>query len=463
LIFYAVGSVKQLNKEVKAQKVNASGNKIEPNGLPLSTVSPRFKPQWMQLLFWASTGLLTAVTALSVGTAVALLTPFPGTVAPKAGQKLFSDLWRSGFQYTVARPVNILVMGVDRVPNTAPGSTASFDGRSDTLLLVRVDPSDRTVSLLSIPRDTQVEIPTIGTTKVNHANAIGGPALVRTALSDTLNGIKIDRYVRMSTEAFRELVDQLGGVEVDVPEAMEYTDKTQNLKIDLKPGLQTLNGDQAEQFARFRQDGFGDIGRVQRQQALLKALRSRLSRPLMIARVPGLVHTMQKYIDTNLSNEELLALVNFGLKLDQKDLKMVMLPGRFSAPREFIASYWILDPAGRDRVLTDFFDLNKTDLSAEPVGTSLRIAVQNASGQPLAGKQFSQSLKQLGYDNLYAVEDWSSQQQQTQIIAQKGDLQAAKTLQSVLGIGNVEAASTGDLESDITIRIGTDWANKQPQ
>jgi polyisoprenyl-teichoic acid--peptidoglycan teichoic acid transferase len=457
-----VNGVKQLKNGVKTQRSKPSSQS------PNAAVDARaargswFQQPWARSLFWASTGLLTATVALSLGTAVALLIPIPGTVAPQAGQKILGDLWRSGFQYTVARPVNVLVMGVDRVPNTLPGSSESFDGRSDTLLLVRLDPNDRTVNLLSIPRDTQVEIPNVGTTKVNHANALGGPALVRKVVGDTLNGIKIDRYVRVSTEAFRELVDLLGGVEVNVPEPMQYTDKTQNLKIDLQPGLQTLNGNQAEQFARFRHDGLGDIGRVQRQQALLKALRSRLSGPLMLARAPGLVRAMQKYIDTNLSTEELLALVNFGLRMDQQNFKMVMLPGRFSGAQEFIASYWMMDPAGRDRVLNEYFDLNSTDLSAEPIGTELRIAIQNASGQPLASKQFAKYLASLGYTNLSTLPDAAGDQPQTQIIVQTGDLQAANILKSGLGLGNVEAASTGDLDSDITIRLGADWASNQP-
>jgi polyisoprenyl-teichoic acid--peptidoglycan teichoic acid transferase len=122
-----------------------------------------------------------------------------------------------------------------------------------------------------------------------------------------------------------------------------------------------------------------------------------------------------------------------------------------------------LDPTGRDRVLNEYFDQNTTDPATAPSTTNLRIAIQNASGQPLASKQFAQYLASLGYDNLYTLQDWSDQQQQTQIIVQKGDLSAAQALKSVLGLGNVEAASTGDLESDITIRLGADWATKAPQ
>jgi polyisoprenyl-teichoic acid--peptidoglycan teichoic acid transferase len=467
-----VDGVEQRKNEPQTQKSKTAFQRVDPSIPPGVPQSPRVGSGLplthptkgaARLLLGVFTGLFISITAASVGTTFALVTPLPGVGSPKEGQKLFGELWRSGFQYTIARPVNILVMGIDRVPGSPEGSEESFSGRSDTLVLLRVDPEQRSVSLLSIPRDTQVEIPNIGLTKINHANANGGPGLVRDVLSNTLNGIEADRYVRVSTVAFRELVDLLGGVDVYVPQKMQYTDKTQKLNIDLEVGLQRLTGDQAEQFARFRNDGNGDIGRVQRQQALIKALRSRLSNPLMLARAPGIVRAMQKYIDTNLSSEELLALVSFGLRLDQKNFKMVLLPGRFSGAREFNASYWILDPAGRDRVLRDYFDVDMTEGEPEsPVSTSLRIAIQNASGQPSAGNQFTKYLASQGYDNLYTLPDWDEQQQQTQIIVQKGDLQAAQAIKSVLGVGAVEAASTGDLESDITIRIGEDWAKTQP-
>ena len=412
-------------------------------------------------LFWGFALLIAATASATIGTTLALVTPIPGAVAPAEGQKIFSDLWRSGFQYYVGRPVNILVMGIDKVPGVPDSSEEIFSGRSDTMLLLRIDPSDNTVNLLSIPRDTQVEIPGIGVTKINQANASGGPALARQVVTNSMGGIEVDRYVRVSTNAFRELVDLLGGVDIYVPQPMSYVDNTQKLKIDLAQGWQTLNGDQTEQFARFRQDNLGDIGRVQRQQALIKALRSKLASPLMLPRVPSLITLMQKYIDTNLSVEEMLALVNFGLKLDKNDFKMVLLPGRFSTPDEFAASYWIVDSQGRDRVLQDYFKVGSTAASSD-VSTPVKIAVQNASSQPEAGKQFVSYLTSLGYENIYLTQDWADHQGKTQIIVQRGDLRSARALQTTIGFGGIEAASIGDLDSDLTIRVGDDWLAQQP-
>lgn len=207
--------------------------------------------------------------------------------------------------YSFNRPINVLVMGLDQ---SETGEQAEkFDTRSDTLLLLRFDPLEGTTSLLSIPRDTQVAIPGYGTTKINAANVFGGPALAADVVSRTLNDVPIDRYLRIDTTAFKELVDLVGGVEVYVPKPMRYTDNTQKLYIDLPAGRQTLNGDQAEQFARFRYDELGDIGRVQRQQMLLRALREKLANPLILTKAPDLVKVLQKYVDTNLSFEELMA------------------------------------------------------------------------------------------------------------------------------------------------------------
>src|SRR4028118_897916 len=245
---------------------------------------------------------------------------------------------------------------------------------------------------------------------------------------------------------------------------MKYTDVTQNLKIDLDKGWQTLNGDQAEQFARFRKDQNGDIGRVQRQQTLLKALRQRLVNPTVLPRLPQVIRVMQQYVDTNLRLEEMLAVVGFGLKLEPDDFKMVLLPGRFSTPSESVASYWIMNPALRDRVVREYFQKDATLSSSEESDgspTQMRIAIQNATKNPELSHRVANYLAEKNFRNVYIVQDWSDPLPQTQIIVQQGDSEAAATLKKVLGLGKVEASSTGDIESDLTIRVGEDWLGKK--
>ena len=362
-------------------------------------------------------------------------------------------------------------MGTDQVPGIKEDSPDVFEGRSDTLLLVQANPTNKTVSLLSVPRDTKVQIPGIGIAKINEANLYGGAKLVENVLKDTLNNINIDRYVRVNKEAFRELVEQLGGVEVFIPQPMFYVDNTQQFKIDLQAGWQTLNGEQAEQFARFREEVYGDIGRVQRQQVLLKALRSRLTNITVLPRLPQIIRVMQKYVDTNLSFPEMLALISFSLDLDRDDLKMVMLPGRPSYRNEYFTSYWIMDKAGRDRILTQYFDLDKfnydniykkykNEYKNEISPLENKIAVQNASSHPQVATKFAQYLRNKGFDNVYVVPDWSDKQHLTQVIVQGGYLDSAEVVQKTLGFGNIEPTSTGEISSDLTIRLGEDSIDK---
>jgi len=405
---------------------------------------------------------LSAVVSAVVGAGLVLMTPLPASMTPAGSREPFSlgDLWRQGFRYKITRPVNILVMGIDlplNLPDNKIGNDV-FAGRSDTMLLVHLEPDTETISILSIPRDTRVEIPDLGVEKINYANAAGGPKLAAQVVSRTLNGVPIDRYLRVSTGAFRELVDLVGGIDIYVPRRMEYTDNTQKLKIDLQPGQQTLNGDQAEQFARFRKDANGDIGRVQRQQQVIRALKEKVSSPAMVTKLPQAVELFRQYIDTNLTAEEMLAIADLGLDLNQESFQMVMLPGRFSTPAESVASYWILDPTAKDQVMQEHFGVSSVAAITQRTDPKdLRVAVQNASGNPSLGSQFAAYLQDKGFANVYVIEDSPEAQSQTQIIAQNGDLEAAKLMETRLGLGQIIPASTGDLQSDVTIRVGGDW------
>lgn len=411
---------------------------------------------------------LTAAISAAIGAITALLAPVEPQIISRvldATGLNYQSTTSSG--YRISRPVNILLVGVDRVPEAAANSRKIFEGRSDTILLVRFDPREKSVSLMSVPRDTKVEIPGVAFSKIAEANARGGPALTARLISNILNNITIDRYVRVSTGAFRELVDLLGGVEVFVPRKMSYTDRAQNLKINLAQGWQILDGEQAEQFARFRNDGLGDPGRIVRQQSLIQAIRSRLASPSVLLQMPQIVRLMQKYVDTNLNFEEMLTLVNFGLQLERDNFRMVMLPGRSSLEEGDLRSYWIVDDAGRDRILVQYFKQGLPDFVAErsrntsdAIPTRLKIAVQNASSNPNIAKNVAEFLTNKGFSNVSVVKDWADKQRQSQIIVQQGDLDGANSLQKVLEGGKIEAASIGEIDSDLTIRVGEDWVKR---
>jgi polyisoprenyl-teichoic acid--peptidoglycan teichoic acid transferase len=254
----------------------------------------------------------------------------------------------------------ILVMGVDRVPNAAPGSAEIFNGRADTILLTNFAPQGKaSLQVLAIPRDTQVAIAGYGRDKVNAANVYGGAKLATQTISNFLGGVRIDRYVRLDTQALVSFIDAIGGVEIDVPKRMKYQDKTQKLEIDLYPGKQTLNGKQAEGLIRFRSDGAGDIGRVKRQHLLIEAIKTKITNPLVLIRFPQIIAGLSAYIDTDLSSTELWNLASFGLTLPPSQVQLYSLPGRPSGDYEFNASYWIVSDEEADLTVKGKFELIK--------------------------------------------------------------------------------------------------------
>ncbi|OKH24006.1 LCP family protein [Chroogloeocystis siderophila] len=423
------------------------------------------------LLFWG--GLVSM--SMVFGASVALFTPIwpnSNTLQDQqfTGQGFIKrrspvDFWADASQYQISRPVNILIMGIDPPINTGNNASGVFAGASDTMLLVRLDPTNQLMKVLFIPKDSQVVIPEIGLEKISLANVEGGPALAARVVSRTLNNVPIDRYVRITTNALQELIDSLGGVEVFVPQQMSYTDATQKLEINLAAGWQTLDGDQAQKFARFRDSNVGDLERLQRQQMLLKAIRDRLTSPTVLPILPQLARTIQSYVDTNLSLIETLAIVNFGITIEPQNFQMVLVPGNLSPLSLDPSSYW-LDGVGINRVMSEYFDvqpLGGVQASRRRSLTSLKIAVQNASGDPKLSDRVTQYLRSRGFARVYTVSDWLDSQRQTEIIAQQGNLTAAGDLQQTLGLGVVEPTATGDLNSHLTIRIGQDWKQQSDE
>ena len=199
---------------------------------------------------------------------------------------------------TFHKPTTIMIMGVDERKDDV--------GRSDTLMVLNL--SKDKASLLTIPRDTLVYVERYGYQKINSAYSLGGAKLARETVEDFL-GIDIDHYVTINKSRFAEVIDAMGGVDIYVERDMQYEDPWDDdggLYIDLKQGIQHLDGDTAIQFVRFR-DSEGDIGRVRRQQAFMKACADRLSEPSMLIKIPELLGVAVKAIDTDLTSSEMLA------------------------------------------------------------------------------------------------------------------------------------------------------------
>lgn len=309
----------------------------------------------------AAGGGLLAVSFSSTPLLQRHLTPQEAAVFGKGGSLTNSNLQLP----ELTRPVNILVMGMSVLTSDVGDSGSrnlgyeaqvnSFDGLSDVMMLLRFDPETKKINILSIPRDTRVEMDGYGQVKINATNTNGGPAGSARAVSNLLGGVQIDRYLRVNVGGVQKLVDALGGVTVYVPKDMKYQDDSQHLYINLKKGRQHLNGEQTLQLLRFRHDKDGDIGRIERQQMVMRALMEQSLNPTTVTRFPQILNVIQSNLDTNLSVEELVALVGFGVKVDRAKVQMLTLPGDFNGNGRHDVSYWLPNYRGIQKLMAQYF------------------------------------------------------------------------------------------------------------
>jgi len=296
----------------------------------------------------------------------------------------------------------------------------------------------------------------VGLTKLNEANYYGGPALAAKSVSNLLGDITIDRYLRVNVQGVEKLIDALGGVDVYVPKDMKYRDDSQHLYIDLKQGQQVLNGDKAMQFLRFRYDRYGDVSRIQRQQIFMKALVEQTLKPATIIKIPEILSVIQSHLDTNLSVEEIVALAGFASHKKKSDLQLLMVPGDFNGDGKNGVSYWLPDQEKINQLMAIHFNQVNQDFQLNDP-KNVKIAIQDSTNNPDKVQGLIDSLKLKGYSRVYVDNDIPQNITNTRIIAQKGDDISASEIQSALGFGEVVVESTGALNSDITIQLGTDF------
>lgn len=191
---------------------------------------------------------------------------------------------------------NILILGIDKRRDDI--------GRSNVTCLMTVDLAKKSVAMLWIPRDSRVDIPGHEWNKIGHAYAYGGPALSEKTVSKLL-GVPVDYYLAVNMEGFKHVIDAIGGIDLQVDKAMHYYDPydegevDNNGLIDLKPGMQHMDGNTALEYVRFRHDEMGDIGRIGRQEKFVKALLDAVEQPAVIAKIPDIVKQVKLSLDTN--------------------------------------------------------------------------------------------------------------------------------------------------------------------
>ncbi|MGE5381736.1 MAG: LCP family protein [Methylocystaceae bacterium] len=228
--------------------------------------------------------------------------------------------------------INVLLLGID----ARPGETKA---RSDTMILASIDTTNKKVGLISIPRDTRIKNGD-HYQKINAFNFIGGPELAKQKVEE-LVGVPVNYYVLTNFSGFKEIIDILGGVTIDVDKRMYKPSED----IDLQPGVQRLNGTQALAYCRFRTDALGDIARIQRQQNFIKAVSTEMMQSSTLTKLPRLVPKLNKYVSTDIPMSKLLKIAQAAEQFQQGQSQMVAqsLPGWFYNDPDTGASYWVVD------------------------------------------------------------------------------------------------------------------------
>lgn len=301
--------------------------------------------------------------------------------------------------------VNILLVGVDENEGSH---------RSDTIAVLSLDLDQKILRLMSLPRDTRVQIEGHGWQKLNHAYAYGKIKLLRETVLNYL-GLPIHYYAVVNYDSFPKMIDMLGGVDVTVKKKLHYVDRAGGLYIDIPKGRQHMDGETALKYVRFRNDALGDIGRVRRQQDLIQALMSKLKDPQVLPRIPGLVKEAISMVQTNMPTTQALKLAAYVREEGFDNMRFGTLPGKPA----YISgvSYWLGDLAKASHFLTDPL------LSEEPVADSegepeevhapprdvtsivkelkVPVAVLNGDGSSGVGRKGARELQRLGVDVAY--------------------------------------------------------------
>lgn len=256
----------------------------------------------------------------------------------------------------IKNEILFLLMGVD-----AKDVKKSKGTRTDTMMLIKVNFDTGKIDLLSIPRDTRVLVKG-KEDKINHAHHNGGVKLTMRTVRDFLN-LDVDYYVKVDYEVVKGVVDAIGGVEIDVPRNMkyrEYNPSVPPLNINIKKGLQVLDGKNAHDFLRWRNNnemtrGYseGDIGRIKAQQYFMKELVKQTLTPKNLFKLPKLIETYFENVETNIPLSVMLKGAGAAKKIDVENMRTDTIPGKGEKINKL--DYWTYNRIETVNLLEEMF------------------------------------------------------------------------------------------------------------
>jgi len=234
--------------------------------------------------------IITIFVVAIAGYAFYIYQNLASTVNSMQEERTPSSLREKEFDLQTGDPISILLMGVDE--------RTGDKGRADSLILVTVNPNQNSMNMLSIPRDTRVEMVGKGTQdKINHSYAFGGTEMTVATVEKFLD-VPIDYYVKINMESFKEIVDVLGGIEVNNSKTFTYEGMTFN------EGKITLDGEAALKFSRVRKID-SDFGRQDRQREVIRAIIDKGASPSTVMNLGEILTTMGNNVKTNMTFDEM--------------------------------------------------------------------------------------------------------------------------------------------------------------
>lgn len=345
--------------------------------------------------------------------------------------------------------LRVLVMGLDEnwTENDQMYTTAA---RSDTMLAVNIDLASHQVAIVSIPRDLWVHVPKRGYTKINEAIADAGPLRAEKTVVENLGMPPFDNYIVLRIDATKNLVDALGGLDVNVEKNMDYDDSWGHLHIHLKKGPQHLNGEQVVGYVRYRHDAEGDYGRMRRQRQVIGDLVKHVKDPLIVTKLGWLIGLVQDNVRTDLSYDKL-----FYLALALRDETPAMVhTAQLPSLEGFTDGQSVLFyDAANGRPLVQKYMVAGFGGEFDP--STVHVTVHNGSGQPGAASALADYLRQRGFNVVSTGNAASFNNARTRV---KGtDKNVVGEVVKRLPIKDVDE-STGDVDgADIDIVIGSDY------
>lgn len=346
---------------------------------------------------------------------------------------------------------NILVMGVDV---GTPGATNANDPkRTDTMILAHYNADDKKVDLVSIPRDTLIKI-NGKNQKINAAHAIGGVDYAVAAVQKLL-GIQIDYYGKIDYKGFRQIIDSIGGIDVDITRKMDYKDPDQDLSIYFEKGTNVhLDGKKAEEFFRWRKNtdgsGFenGDLGRIENQHMFISKVMKKIKSPIIVFKIPSILSAIKSSVETNMDASDIIKYGYIFATIGNDKFSMDTIKGDLKSVKG--VSYVVYNEARNEKIISKLKNGQVQNIDK----SKLKIKVINGTKTPGLASDFSTYLVENGYNK--AVTGNGEATSKTKILVYNGNKDIKNDLEKDFKIDNIEFLSSSDEKFDVIVLLGED-------